>query len=165
MKKSIWWLFLIPLLLPLLIMGIQRRQNAQLSNYFVSRYKSEIASERAAVKKLAQVLAEGHDKGRIRVMWNDVKPALKPTPQRSTEVWLYGIIYDQQDKRLTRYLASPHFTNASRVEAIQYDNVTNTVVQLAAQNNATSSQLVKYGATLMNQGEATFIDEFGPVFQ
>jgi len=167
MKKSssILWLFLIPLLVPLFVIGVQRWQNTQLTNYFVGGYTDETTGERAAMKKLAQVVAEGRDRGKIRVRWDVFKPASKPTTKRPTELWIYGVIYDRQSKCLLRYMVSPRFTDMNEVEAIQYDNVTDTTIQALGQSRDTYSDLVKYGAVFIKQGKADFVDGYGPVFR
>lgn len=165
MKKNLWWLFLLPLLVPLLVVGIRRGHNSGLHNYDAGGFKNGTVGERAAVKKLAQVVAEGRDRGKIRVRWDVFKPASKPTTKRPTELWLYGVIYDRQNKRLLRYMVSPRFTDMNEVEAIQYDNVTDTAIQALGQSKGTYLDLVKYGAVFIKQGKADFVDGYGPVFR
>lgn len=163
--KPLFWLFITPLLVPLLFLAVKRWQKNQVSLYGAGGHKTEVAGERAALKVLDRAATNSRIQGLIRVNWDVVKPALKPTSKRPKEIWLYGLFYDQQDQRLIHYTLSPHFTDVQQAYAVQYNSVTNEVIRATADSNGIMSDLVKHGATLVRRGDAKADDKQGLIFQ
>lgn len=146
-------------------MGSKRWQGSQSISLDVGGLKTAMVGEQVALKKLDRTLQNGTWQGVIRITWDVVKPALHPTPQRSNEVWLYGLFYNQQNKRLLHYTLSPRFTDPRQADAVQYDDVANEVIHSTATSNGTLKDLVQQGATLTRQGNARFDEKEGLVFR
>ena len=154
-----------PLLVPLLVVGIQRWHSETWSNFDAGGFKDEVSGERAGIKKLSSVIATGQERGRVRVSWMVFKKAPNPTPRRPVELWLYGLVYETHNGRMMRYYCSPRSTDANQVEAAQYDEVSNITLQAAARDGATCAGLSNYGAVPTRRGRAIWKDGRGPVFE
>jgi hypothetical protein len=159
------WLFSLPFLLPLLVWGVQRWQNAKVSNYYVGGFKSNVVGERAAVKKLTMLLSEARDKGTIRIMWSVSKPAKKLTKTRSIETWLYGFFYDRRAERLMHYTLSPSVSDPDQAELTQYGQVTAMTIRSTANSGGTLGALTSHGAKLIRRGEGFFDPKRGLAFR
>jgi len=154
--NSLILLFAMPLLVPLLLLGVRAWQSNQTTNYDVGGFRSELIGERAAIRKLADIVAVGRDGGIIRIDWDVIKPALKPTSKRAKEIWLFGFFYDQQDKQLMHYTFSPRFTDPRQAEAAEYHEVTDVVIRSTADNHGTIHDLTRNGAKFIRRGDAMF---------
>lgn len=164
MKRNTLWLFLVPLVVPLSLVGVQRWRNSQVANYNVGGHKSEITAERVALKKVREILDEGRDSGTIRVDW-DVFKRSKDTTQHPTKIWLYGLFYDQQNKQLLFYTLSPYSLDPRQAQATRYENVTSEIIRSTSNSNGILQDLIRYGAKVTQHGNAQFDEKEGLVFR
>jgi hypothetical protein len=164
-KKNFLWLLITPLLIPGILFGVQQWQSGQILSYESGGFKREVEGERAALKKLDWALNQGVGNQRIYVRWFVHKPLLRPMPKRTTELWIYGFLYDKKNSILFKQFISPHFKDLSEVEVTEYRNVTPDSIAVVAGQSGVASDLVQIGAIKWRSGKASLVNNKGPIFQ
>lgn len=147
-NKRLVWLFLLPLLLPVVVWGLRHVQNNQIHNYDVGGFKNSNAGERAALKKLDEVVRNGESKGRLRVSWSVVTA----TSAKEPDVWLYGIMYEPFNERLIKYTLSPRYRDPHQAYVEEYVRVQQKFIRLISSQNGLLEDMKGSGAILKKQG-------------
>lgn len=147
-KKPILWLLLLPFLVPIFVFCVSRMQDAKITNYNVGGFKDGQSGERAAIKKLAEVIQNEGVSGKTRVGWSVT--ILAPKSRKGTS--LFSVEFERYHKRFTKYASHSSNTNPLQVVATQYENVDDDSIYQVASLSGLTPDLVKYGAVVKKHG-------------
>lgn len=134
------------LLIPAFTFGMRWYQSAKLTNYNVGGFKDSKSGERAAMKRLAQVVREGRTSGRVRVLWTVTVPS--PASQRGTA--MFNAVFESDYNRLYKSVLPPK--SGQHAMVTQYAGVEDTMLSSIAAEGGLAEDLVRHGATLYKQG-------------
>lgn len=160
-NNALLWLFLLPLLVPLLTWSIRRTQSAKLTYYNVGGFKGTSAGERAAMKKLAEAVRDEHGLGKLRAEWS--VSALAPESKRG--ISLYSVEFEPEQKRLVRYASVPNPEKRWEVITTQYVGVEEGAIQQVSAAGGVAADLVQRGAVLKEHGLANLDAQGRPILE
>jgi hypothetical protein len=146
-RKATWlWLLATPLLVPLFIWGLQRMQSTRITTHDIGGFKRSEIGERKALKKLADVVHNGQERGKIWTTWDVFK-----APQ---SLKIYAVEFDRSNQRLVKVDCCSVTGNSRQAIATHYTNVTDEAIHAVAAADGIASDVVKHGATLKRHGTA-----------
>lgn len=160
-SKTLLWLFLLPLLVPMLVWGLQHWQSKQISNYTVGGFKNSKVGERAALNKLCNLIHNGRAGGKVRVGWSVT--ILSPPSKRGTQ--LYSVELKRFSKELVRYAPSSYKYNPWQLTIEKYIGVEDDALCQVAAKSGLANDLIWHGASLSRKGLAKLDDHGNWNFQ
>lgn len=142
--KKQWWLFLLPLLVPLALWIVQAIRKPQSLQGRIGNVTSNIQGERSALHTLSYQL-NNVPFDIVNIDWVVISPIKgQPFPIRSQ------IEYDRHNKQLTEWIITRSKTDKTKATEVSchFENVTETAIHQVASSQGIAKDLLKYGAVL-----------------